>query len=418
MQGHIRKRTHKTKDGRITVNWYVVIELPRDTEGKRRQKWYGSYRTRKEAEAARIEILHQVNTGTWVEPTSTTFGEWVNETWLPLVAQRLKPSAEAHYRNYLRLHILPTLGPLQFRQITPTILNQLYTRLLTEGNRKTGGPLSAKTVTNVHAIIHKALEDALDLGLINVNMADRAKPPRPNAKKPNEIKSWTPEELRRFLDLIQAHRLEAAYYLKAFTGMRRAEILGLRWQDLDLAVGRLAVRQTMTAVGYKIVKGSPKTHQARTIDLDPITVKRLRQHRERQSEDRQEWGNDYHDEDLVFAREDGSPVHPHSFSQTFERVVARSGLRPIPLHGLRHTHATVGLSLGVPAPVISERLGHEDVAFTLKQYAHVLPGMQADAARRIASAVMDDEEEDVDHEEEPDLDEGEDQENEEESGST
>ena len=184
MQGHIRKRTHKTKDGRITVNWYVVIELARDSTGKRRQKWYGSYRTRKEAEAARIDILHQINTGTWVEPTSTTFGEWVHETWLPLVAQRLKPSAEAHYRNYLRLHILPTLGPLQFRQITPTILNQLYTRLLTDGNRKTGGPLSTKTVTNVRAIIHKALKDAVDLGLVNVNMADRAKPPRPKAKKP------------------------------------------------------------------------------------------------------------------------------------------------------------------------------------------------------------------------------------------
>jgi integrase len=417
MQGHVRKRTHKTKDGRVTVNWYVVIELPRDADGKRRQKWYGSYRTRKEAEAARVEILHQINTGTWVEPTSMTFGEWVHETWLPLVEQRLKPSAEAHYRNYLRLHILPALGPLQFRQITPAVLNRLYTHLLTAGNRKTGGPLSAKTVTNVRAIIHKALKDAVDLGLVNVNMADRAKPPRPKAKKPKEIKSWTPEELRRFLDLIKGHRLEAAYHLTAFTGMRRAEILGLRWQDLDLEAGRLAVRQTVTAVGYEIVKGSPKTHQARTIDLDPITVKRLRQHLEHQSEDRQEWGNDYHDEDLVFAREDGSPVHPHSFSQTFERVVARSGLRPIPLHGLRHTHATVGLSLGVPAPVISERLGHEDVAFTLKQYAHVLPGMQADAARRIASAVMG-EEEDVDQEADPGLDEDEDQENEEESGST
>lgn len=268
----------------------------------------------------------------------------------------------------------------------------IYTHLLTSGNRKTGGPLSAKTVTNVHAIIHKALKDAVDLGLVNVNMADRAKPPRPKAKKPKEIKSWTPEELRRFLDLIKGHRLEAAYYLKAFTGMRRAEILGLRWQDLDLDASRLAVRQTVTAVGYKIVKGSPKTHQARTIDLDSVTVERLRQHRERQSEDRQEWGDDYRDEDLVFAREDGSPIHPHSFSQTFERVVARSSLRPIPLHGLRHTHATVGLALGIPAKVISERLGHEDVAFTLKQYAHVLPGMQADAARRITSAVMDEKE--------------------------
>lgn len=102
-------------------------------------------------------------------------------------------------------------------------------------------------------------------------------------------------------------------------------------------------------------------------------------------------GGDYENRDLVFCREDGSPIHPHTFSQAFERIVARSGLPTIPLHGLRHTHATIGLALGVPAKVVTERLGHENVAFTLKQYAHVLPGMQAEAARLIASAVIDQE---------------------------
>jgi integrase len=106
-------------------------------------------------------------------------------------------------------------------------------------------------------------------------------------------------------------------------------------------------------------------------------------------QERHEWGDVYQDHDLVFCREDGSPIHPHTFSQAFERIVARSGLPRIPLHGLRHTHATVGLALGVPAKVVTERLGHENVAFTLKQYAHVLPGMQAEAARLIASAVVD-----------------------------
>lgn len=394
MQGHIRKRVHKTKDGRTTVNWYVVVELDRDAEGKRRQRWHGGYRTRKEAETARVEILHTINTGSYVEPTSTTFGEWVHETWLPLAAQRLKPSAEAHYRNYLRLHILPTLGPLQFRQITPAVLNQLYTHLLTEGNRKTGGPLSAKTVTNVHAIIHKALEDAVDLGLVNVNMADRAKPPRPKAKKPKEIKSWTPEELRRFLESVDGHRLEAAWHLAALTGMRRAEVLGRRWRDLDLQVARLSVRQALVSVGYEIVTSTPKTHQSRTIDLDAGTVERLRRHRGRQLEDRREWGDQYEDNGLVFCRQNGTPIHPHTFSQAFERIVANSDLPKIPLHGLRHTHATIGLALGVPAKVMSERLGHESVAFTLKQYAHVLPGMQAGAASLIASAIVDHERDD------------------------
>ena len=141
------------------------------------------------------------------------------------------------------------------------------------------------------------------------------------------------------------------------------------------------------AVGYEIVKSTPKTHQARTIDLDPGTIQRLRRHRDQQLPERDEWGSDYQDNDLVFCPEDGSPTHPHTLSQAFERIVSPSGLPRIPLHGLRHTHATVGLALGVPAKVVTERLGHENVAFTLKQYAHVLPGTQADAARLIAEQV-------------------------------
>lgn len=387
MQGHIRKRVHQTKDGRQTVTWYVVVELDRDSDGKRRQKWYGGYRTRKEAEAARIEILHEVNTGTYIEPTSTTLDEWVRRAWLPLIADRAKPNTLDSYRRNLDLHVLPRLGQRQLRQITPAMLNQLYADLLSAGNLKTKAGLSAKTVSYVHTIIHKVLADAVDLGLVNVNVADRAKPPRPKARESKEIKSWTADELRRFLVLVEGHRLEAGWHVAAFTGMRRAEILGLRWRDLDLEARRLSVRQTLVSVGYEIVKSTPKTHQGGTIDLDPGTVERLRRHRVRQLREREEWGSDYHDNDLVFCREDGSPVHPHTFSQAFERIVARSELPRIPLHGLRHTHATIGLAIGVPAKVVTERLGHENVAFTLKQYAHVLPGMQAEAAKLIAEKI-------------------------------
>ena len=269
MLGHIRKRTHRTKDGRTTVNWYVVVDLPRGPDGKRRQKWHGGFRTRKKAEAARIEILRAMNTGTYVEPTTTTLAEWVHRTWLPLIAGRVKPSTLDSYRRNLELHVLPVLGHRQIRQLTPTMLSQLYGDLLASGNKVTGEGLSAKTVRYVHTILHKVLADAVDLGVVAANIADRAKPPRPRAAPPNELKSWTPDELHRFLELIDGHRLEAAWHLAALTGMRRCEMLG------------------------------------------------------------------------------------------------------------------------VPAKVVTERLGHEDVAFTLKQYAHVIPGMQADAARLIAAAVAD-----------------------------
>jgi integrase len=171
------------------------------------------------------------------------------------------------------------------------------------------------------------------------------------------------------------------------TGMRRGEILGVRWSDLDLASARLSVRHAVVAVAYATIESTPKSHNARVIDLDQETVGRLRAHRQRQQDERKEWGADYQDRDLVVAKENGEPIHPDTFSQSFERIVKKAGLRPIRLHDLRHTHATLALKAGVPVKVISERLGHESPAFTLKHHAHVIPGMQAEAAAQVASLV-------------------------------
>lgn len=171
------------------------------------------------------------------------------------------------------------------------------------------------------------------------------------------------------------------------TGMRRGEILGLRWSDVDLEGARISVRHAIVTVAYAVLESTPKSHQARVIDLDPETAGMLREHRRRQQVERDQWGSDYSNNDLVVAKENGEPLHPQSFSQAFERLVKRAGLRRIRLHDLRHTHATIAVKAGVPVKVISERLGHESPAFTLKQYAHVMPGMQAEAAAQIAELV-------------------------------
>ncbi|MCA1846979.1 MAG: site-specific integrase, partial [Actinobacteria bacterium] len=177
------------------------------------------------------------------------------------------------------------------------------------------------------------------------------------------------------------------FHLAAMTGMRRGEVLGLRWHDLDLDAGRLAIRHTLVSVAYEIRDSTPKTHQARVVDLDPNTVEHLRAHRSRQATEPGVWGPGYQEGELLFRKEDGSPVHPDSFTQSFDAEVRRSGLPRIRLHDLRHTHATIALQAGIPVKVISERLGHETPAFTLKQYAHVIPGMQAEAAALIAALV-------------------------------
>ncbi len=386
MQGHIRKRTHTTKEGRQTVNWYVVVDAGRSPTGQRRQKWHGGFPTRKEAEAARARIVHEMNTGSYVEPTTTTFAQWV-DTWLPTVQTQVKPSTFDSYRRNLELHVLPRIGHQTLASLTPVGLTGLYAELLRDGKR-TGGGLSAKTVRYVHTIVHKALEDAVDSGVLGTNPASRAKPPKPRAVTNGELRFWQADQLRRFLDYVEGHRLEGAWYLAAMTGMRRGEVLGLRWKDVDLDAGRLSVRQAVVAVAYDVLISTPKSHQARVIDLDQGTVDQLRRHGERQAVERAEWASDYRDTGLVFCKEDGSPIHPHTFSQAFERLVAKSGLPRIRLHDLRHTHASIALQAGVPVKVISERLGHESPAFTLKQYAHVIPGMQAEAAAVVAAAVQ------------------------------
>ena len=136
MQGHIRKRTHTARDGRRTINWYVVLELPRDEKGKCRQKWHGGFRTRKDAEAERVKLVHEMNTGTYVEPTDATLSDWVNQHWLPTIQTRVKPSTFDSYRRNIGLHVLPQLGRRQLRQLTPPMLNRLYSELLSSGNKK------------------------------------------------------------------------------------------------------------------------------------------------------------------------------------------------------------------------------------------------------------------------------------------
>lgn len=298
---------------------------------------------------------------------------------------RVKPSTFDSYRSNMETHVLPALGIRQLQQLTAPMLNTLYADLLSRGGER--GPLAAKTVRYIHTIVHKALADAVDAGIHGQNVAERAKPPRPNRCRARQIQCWEPEELAAFLRSVEGTRLEAAWRLAAMTGMRRGEVLGLRWRDVDLDQSRIAVRNAIVTVAYEVLESTPKSHQARVIDLDPATTAVLRRHRERQDRERQNAKKDWNDLDLVVCAEDGSPIHPQSFSQAFERVVANTGLRKIRLHDLRHTHATIAVKAGVPVKVISERLGHESPAFTLKQYTHVLPGMQAEAAERMAALV-------------------------------
>ena len=368
--------------------WSVVIDAGRDPSGKRIRKWHSGFATRKEAERARTEILSRLDRGTYVEPTRRMLGEFLDQEWLPAIQARIRPSTWDSYARNLRLHVLPALGAEHLQSITPARLNRFYAELLERGRANGRGGLAPKTVRYVHGILRKALADAVRWNLVQRNAADFADPPKVSSAG-REMLTWNAEELRTFLEHIAGERLYAAYLLAATTGMRRGEVLGLRWRDVDLDAARLSVRQSIVSVAYEIKITEPKTARSRrSIALDQRTVAALRAWRKLQLEDRMLLGDDYDNSGLVFTRQDGRFIHPDRFTQVFDKHVEASGLRHIRLHDLRHTHATLALAAGVHPKVVSERLGHATVAFTLDVYSHAVPALQEDAADRIANVVF------------------------------
>jgi len=300
-----------------------------------------------------------------------TLARYLTGRWLPARQSSLRPTTHFRYQKMIEHYVVPRVGRVPLRSLTVRHLERLYAELLA-GGRCDGTRLAPKTVLNVHQVLRKALSDAVRRGLVARNVALAVDPP--TAHVGSEQRCWTAAELRRFLQVATDHRLFPALWLAAMTGMRRGEVVGLHWTDLDLDAGRVSIRRSVTCTGYRMHTTGVKTKTSRRcVDLDERTVAILTAWR-----DQQRWEG--FTGDAVFTAPDGDPIHPHVVSQTFNRLVTRAALPRIRLHDLRHTHATLLLKAGAPLKVVSERLGHSSPAFTMCVYQHVLPGMQADAA--------------------------------------
>ena len=382
MRGHIAKKGNR---------YYVVIhEGPDPATGKPRYRWHAAGAARSEAEKLLAEIVKRMHDGDYRAPDKITVADYLLHRWLPSKQTRVKPSTANSYERNIRLHINPDIGAIPLQRLQPEDLDELYVKLLTEGKRNGGGGgLSAKSVRNVHATLQSALSDAARKGTVVRNVADTADPSS-ISRSGRSISVWTSDQLRRFLDAMADHELYRLYLLAATTGMRRGELAGLPWSNVDLDAARLTVNQQIVSVQYKLIEGDLKTPTSRrSIDLDPRTVAELRRHRRRQLEERMATGQ-RGDDGYVFAKPGGSPIHPDLISQTFERAVAKLDIPRIRLHDLRHTHATILLQQNVHPKVVSERLGHSSVAFTMTVYQHVMPGLQAQAASAFETAVFGD----------------------------
>lgn len=382
MRGFVRKRGS-------TWTWYFQDGRDPDT-GKKLQRSKGGFRTKKDAERALAQALSQRENGTFVEPNRIRLRDFLTMHWLPSAKTTIRYSTWDSYRRNFELHVIPRIGTRRLQDLTPVQLNELYTELLDSGRRDGKGGLAPKTVRNIHLALHKALVDAVRWGLLVKNPAEQASPPsrrHVRTKKP-KMRTWTAEELREFLDLMRGHKHFAPMYLAATTGMRRGEILGLRWGDIHFEQGKVSVEQTLISVAYELSFSEPKTDRGRrSIAVDATTLDVLAEHR-RHAIDVAEYTGAGKGERLVFCKPDGSPYHPDWFRQVFERKVAGSDLPRIRFHDLRHTYATLALRAGVHPKIVSERLGHATVAMTLDIYSHAVPDIQAQAADTVAKLIL------------------------------
>jgi len=275
--------------------------------------------------------------------------------------------------------VLPRVGAARLVDLTPQRVQALYVELLERG-KKDGSPLSARSVLQVHRTLHRALGDAVRWRLLARNPAHDVRLPRAEKK---EMTAWVAEDARAFLAGTADDRLAALWMVALHSGMRRGELAGLRWADVDLDAGTIAVTQQRTTAHYKVVVAEPKARSRRVIPVDATVVEAIRSHRRRQLEERLLAGAAWADSGYVLVDELGVPYHPERLGVLFERSCRTVGVPPIRLHDLRHTMATAALQAGIHPKVVQERLGHSSIAVTLDTYSHVAPTLQREAADKI-----------------------------------
>lgn len=390
MKGSVVKRTDKAGK----VGYYVVID-ERDDTGKRRRRWHSdpttgsAFTSKRAADAHAATLVTSVASATYVPPARETVDTWL-DAWLGLMKPNLKPSTYASYERVLRVHVRPRIGAMLIRKVTAADLDRMYAAMLAGGraDHREGEPLSPRTVRYAATILGRALKDATRKGIIARNPAELADPPKASQLAPGAVRAWSAPDLRKFLEGSAEHPYAPVWAFLAGTACRRGEALGLRWQDVDLDGKRASLVQSVQKVGGKVVFGTVKTDASRrSVALDSGLVDLLREQRKAQAKTRLLIGPGWVDRDLVFAGPTGEPLYPEGVTRSFAAEAKRLGLPSIPLHGLRHTWATVALAAGIHPKVVQERLGHANVGITLNIYSHVAPVMHDDAAQAVADLV-------------------------------
>jgi integrase len=365
-EGSISRR----KDG----IWQGAVTL---VDGRRKYLYGGS---REEIRRKVGAALHAIDVGTMSEAHGVTVGDFLDQWLGEVVRPNVRPWTLKGYEVHVRLHLKPTLGKVQLDKLTPLRVQQLL-------NGKIATGMSPKSVRYIRGTLRTALNQAMHWGLISRNAASLVASPR---VEHYEIKPFTPDEARAFLAAIKGDRLAALYSVALTMGLRQGEALGLQWQDVDLDMGYLRISKQLQRIDGKFQIVEPKTSRSRrTLALPPSIVDALREHSQRQVEERRSLGTPQQTWDLVFTTERGRPIDGTVVSHHFHRVLDGAGLQQRRFHDLRHSCATLLLVQGVSPRVVMDVLGHSQIALTMNTYSHVIPELKRDAANRMEELIAD-----------------------------
>ena len=378
MKGFIRQRGK----GTFTVYWSTT-----DPEtGKRKQQTKGGFTRKEPARPAKGDsareylngIIGAVQEGTWRADKAMTVTQLLEDHWLPAQRSRgLRPSTLAQYGNVIDLWLVPHLGGVKVAALTPRHVDQLNDKL---------SMLSARSRQLAVGCLKAACKWAADNEMLARSPIAGVQRPKVESKP---VAPWTVEEARKLLAATSKKRLGFAWALLLTRGLRRGELCGLRWDDVDLDVGLARIARTRVVVDGVAIDSTPKTASGkRTIDLDAMLVTLLRRHKTLQGREKWAAGDAYQDGGYLLADELGAPVHPDTLSGWLDDEIAAAGLRRIRLHDLRHTAASLMLANGEQVKVVSEMLGHSSVTITLDIYAHVMPGMAKKAGEALSASLL------------------------------
>ena len=372
--GNIRER-----DGR-----YQSTYSSTDGTGRRRLR-SATFDTRTEALAWLTTRLAEVGSGRMSDAGALTVGEYLADWLSSLGIAQLEAATISWYHSAAIRHIIPALGSVKLSKLTPVMIEAFLAEKADRGRLDGTGGLGPASVRRLQVTLHKALDAAVRKGMLATNPVDHADRPKMPPRDVTE-NVWSPEQTATFLETTKSNRLAPLWRTACMTGLRRSELCGLQWRDIDAGV--LSVRRGLTQVdGDPILKGPKSAASRRVVDLDTETATTLKQWKVTQLEERLRAGTAWEPGEWVFTNEVGAPWRPDSLTKTFVRAAKATALPPTNITGLRHAHATALFRAGVHPKIVQERLGHSSISVTMDIYSSVLPGMQREAVELLASMM-------------------------------